>query len=57
MTNMKNNKATGVKLLGKVKEGKLVLDTETLKKVGGAADKYRPVNAPFDCNVLEEAHA
>lgn len=48
---------SGVKILGQVKDGKLVVDAETLKSIGGGneSELYRPVNAPFDPNLLEEA--
>lgn len=48
----------GVKVLGQVKNGKLVVDAETLKRIGGGNgldDAFRPVNAPFDSRPLEEA--
>jgi hypothetical protein len=57
MSNINQN----VKVLGQVKDGKLVLDAETLKRIGGATspsgDTFRPVNAPFDSRPLEEAAA
>lgn len=48
---------SGVKVLGQVKDGKLVVDAETLKRIGGGFvdDAFRPVNAPFDPHMLEEA--
>lgn len=63
MSNIKQN----VKVLGQVKDGKLVLDAETLKRIGGSGTTgsgetfveppFRPVNAPFDSRPLEEAVA
>lgn len=50
MSNIKQS----VKVLGQVKDGKLVLDADTLKRIGGGntGDSFRPVNAPFDACTL-----